>query len=439
MVMAKNMALEVKNETDEDFEDPKKYAKAIAAVKKRCDAASIGYGEVEGWDENFPELHLFMPSGREKFNLRIVSLKEASALLSMPFEEFKFLGEYTGFYNYKSKYIEAALAPVSPAIGQLLMRDLVKKKNKKGDYVDDPIMLESPIDNDSIKIIIDEPSNTYMKLQNIIVRRRCFLTIRVENAETERHIDTIRLIEKIANSVCFQLSLLLGIKLNLQREQRIRGRIRKQKKGTKTDICFPLREYDQQPMSLFWYAKGASNLPLLQYLAFYQILEFYMPTYTNKDAISKIKNILKDPRFNIEKDAQVAKIIKTLSPAAHGFGSERSQLEAVIRECVDPKGLIELISSHKDLKEYYSEEYKSIAPQKVVLNNKKLPELISQIANRIYEIRCRIVHTKDSPAEHDLPPLLPFSKEIPLLHNDIEILEHIVISVLICSSHEFKL
>ena len=438
MSRIKEYLIEKEYEDDEEDEDPDEYADALGKVKERCDEVSIEYEEHEGWDDNFPELHLLMPSGREKYSLILADLDEANAILSIPFEEYGFLKDYIGFYSYKSGYIEAGIELVGPGSPRMLVNRLLRKKNKDGNDVDDPIILSLPGSDESIKIKIDKPSKHFGKLQNIIPGRRCFATITVENVKIERHRETLKLIERIANSVCFQISLIIGINLHLQREQRLTRRIRRRKKGDKKDICFPDREYDQQPMSLFWYAKGASSLPLLQFLAYYQILEFYMPSYSNKDAMNKIKNILKDPRFNIEKDSQVARIVSVSSPTSKGYGDERSQLEAVIRGCVDPSELLGMLSSNKALKEYYTNEYKSIAPQKLTINSKNLSELLSQVTKRIYEIRCRIVHTKDSPTEHDLRPLLPFSKETAFLHYDIELLEHISTLVLICSSHEFK-
>jgi len=39
-------------------------------------------------------------------------------------------------------------------------------------------------------------------------------------------------------------------------------------------------------------------VPLLQFLAFYQVVEFYYPMFSEKDAIHRLKIILKDPRFD---------------------------------------------------------------------------------------------------------------------------------------------
>jgi hypothetical protein len=40
-------------------------------------------------------------------------------------------------------------------------------------------------------------------------------------------------------------------------------------------------------------------MPLLQFLAFYQVIEFYFPTYSQAEAHRKLKAILKDPPFGV--------------------------------------------------------------------------------------------------------------------------------------------
>jgi len=59
--------------------------------------------------------------------------------------------------------------------------------------------------------------------------------------------------------------------------------------------------------------------------------------------------------------------------------------------------------------------------------------LLTETAHRLYEIRCRIVHTKDQ-ADRDLQPLLPYSKETLDLYADISLIEFIANAVLVASS-----
>ncbi len=40
-------------------------------------------------------------------------------------------------------------------------------------------------------------------------------------------------------------------------------------------------------------------MPLLQFLAYYQSIEYYFPMYSGREAQEKIKNLVKDPSFDL--------------------------------------------------------------------------------------------------------------------------------------------
>ena len=77
-------------------------------------------------------------------------------------------------------------------------------------------------------------------------------------------------------------------------------------------------------------------------------------------------------------------------------------------------------------------KYKGLVKQKISFTNKET-DLRIDIANRIYEMRCRIVHTKD---EDELDLILPTSPEISLLKHDIELIEFIAQKVLIAGGRQ---
>ncbi|MFI1994878.1 hypothetical protein [Actinoplanes sp. NPDC020271] len=58
--------------------------------------------------------------------------------------------------------------------------------------------------------------------------------------------------------------------------------------------------------------------------------------------------------------------------------------------------------------------------------------LVHQIADRIYSLRCRIVHSKDSHA--DTEPLHPFGPEAKRLRHDLHLIRFVAQHVLIAAS-----
>lgn len=64
-------------------------------------------------------------------------------------------------------------------------------------------------------------------------------------------------------------------------------------------------------------------------------------------------------------------------------------------------------------------------------------DLLEATTERIYEIRCRIVHTKDSDGERG--QLLPFSSEADRMVHDIELSEMLARSALVAGSRSLQL
>src|SRR5699024_1832791 len=93
--------------------------------------------------------------------------------------------------------------------------------------------------------------------------------------------------------------------------------------------------------------------------------------------------------------------------------------------------LLEFFEKDKSRKDFFDtqEKSKSLVEQKISFQRKN-HDIRIDVANRIYDLRCRIVHTK---GENDTDLLLPFSEEIKHLRHDIELIEFISRKVLIAS------
>jgi hypothetical protein len=115
------------------------------------------------------------------------------------------------------------------------------------------------------------------------------------------------------------------------------------------------------------------------------------------------------------------------------LGDERSQLRATIAECIDPDSIREFVSVDENRKNFFSSKTKGITEHKIPVANPNL-DLRNDVADRIYDIRCKIVHTKSDGQNGEVELLLPFSKEAEQLYYDIELVQYIAQQVLIAAS-----
>ena len=189
-----------------------------------------------------------------------------------------------------------------------------------------PKNYEFPSPNENIKILLGESSIDFSILASY--RRQLFfssgrirprMTLRIQGIEITSHDQALQYLLKIGNSVLFQIDLATNLPIHLAFNRDIFRElgIRKTNK-TPPKLKPPKFEYDHETMSLYWYARTARNMPLLQFLAFYQILEFYFPQYSYREAQQKIKNLFKDPTFDINKDNDIAQILSIIKVSSIG-------------------------------------------------------------------------------------------------------------------------
>jgi hypothetical protein len=238
-----------------------------------------------------------------------------------------------------------------------------------------------------------------------------------------------------SDSIFFQIDMMYGFTFILERERRARSLVSSRRK-VGIDLQYPTAHYNDEAISLYWYAKSARDMPLLRFLAFYQSIEFYFPRYSQTEARKRIGAIIKHPTFRPHRDDDLDRLISAVQPArSGGLGSERSQLRAVVSECISSEEMREYLVGSRGREEHFSGKGHKAKYHKIPLANKNT-DLRNDVADRIYDIRCKIVHTKNEHSDDDFPMILPFSEDADLLLHDIDLVEFVSGRVLISSSGE---
>jgi hypothetical protein len=427
-------------EPEEEAVDPKEIEDARKEIIARCKAADILIEEISDQDSQ-PELRLALKCGRGFRKVTVPCDKYILGFRQIQFEKFVFLTEYGAICSYTDGYIEALLRPLGanfPSATFMLRR-----------LFDQDIAFSSNSEIPMIKLAPPQAGFPHIELsraswQIAVLSQPSFperfsrtLSLKLTDCTIATHDKAISLLEKTANALFLQADLLTGVALGLDRERRppmIRRPFRKA--NIISDLQYPKNEVDNAPISLYWYARSATGMPLLQFLAFYQVIEFYFPTYAKAEAQRRLKAILKDPTFRGDRYADVGRLLSVIQVNRAGaFGDERSQLRATIAECIDPNELREFLES-SERKEFYTSKGMGQAYHRIPLANQSA-DLRNDVADRIYSIRCGIVHTKDD-GDGNGKQLLPFSSEAQQLFWDIDLVQYVARKVLFTGSTPYQ-
>ena len=179
-------------------------------------------------------------------------------------------------------------------------------------------------------------------------------------------------------------------------------------------------------------------MPLLQFLAFYQAIEFYFPAFFNAEISRRIRAIIKDPAFRVDREADLAKVVGAARPRGAPGGSEKDQLRATLRECVSDDDVLAFLKKDKSRMEFFGSKQKGLTACTLNPKNKGEP-LVQQVADRVYDIRCKVVHVKADEGDAEVELLLPYTEEAEKLDQDIELVRMLARKVLVCSSSAMRL
>lgn len=409
-------------------------------IVERCKIADIEWNSVRDYYGN-EAIGVSLSEGRNKRQIIISTSEEASELLAFPFENYRFLSGYQAICSYKDNYIEAILTSLEPSpiyealdcIFGIGNSNLVFGLDENSPKLEVNHELS---DNSSITISISPVSEQ----ASVLLKGTYTLGIsfKIKGLKISKHDEALTYLKDYANSVFFQIDLTRQMPLALKLTQYQEQTILSQSSQTPVEIEYPKCKYDEETLSLYWYARSAYSMPLLQYLAFYQIIEFYFPLYSQIKTKNTIQNVLKTPGFNVHNDTDIIKLLNIAkSGLGQGIGSERTQLEATIQECVDISSLKSFLEENEETKDFLTKQQTALRFEKLAIKETD-DGLRKSLVNRIYDVRCSIVHTKTESNFEKSKSIYPFTKEANLLKHDIRLIHYIAKQILIASSREFK-
>lgn len=426
---------------------PEPFRTSLRKLINRCEEAGIEYKIMKfplKKEEERRYLRIHVQSGRDKRIIIVFDSEDAEKLNKVEFEKYVFIPRYEAICSFEYGLVEAYIKLFRLIRTDTLFSRLLNvphhetRKMKKEDFV---FEVRSQIQGKTpIIITISQPTSTALALTNRELDEESGLTVKISGLEITNSKEATDILEKLANSLFFEIRNGTGIPLMLEMYEEPwllpKSPVFFTGKLQKAPIAFPKYQYDVDPLNLYWYATSAYEMSLLQFLAYYQVLEFYFPVYSRMEVKADVANIVKDPQFNPDHDLDINKLISSvLSKMGRGYRDEKSQLLATIKGCVQDEEVRELMSS-ENIKTHFQKDYKKLSKIKVSIDNKDT-DLREQLAERIYDIRCRVVHTKAEEIEKER--ILPFTEEEALLTVEVQIIEFLARKALISGSKKFSI
>jgi len=252
-------------------------------------------------------------------------------------------------------------------------------------------------------------------------------TLRIQS-ESEKDIKEF---EDLADSFIFNVSYNLGVaivRVKLLDEYFSIKRSHKMERNDIEEIEPPRRTYI--PGLVQRYQMGlATDNPMLQFISFYQILEYFFESIYEEELIKQIRDKITSPGFSYKKDTSLKELIKTVKKTMLPRGetvtySEKEALSLTLKKYINVETLKEeLNKDDKTLIDYYkNNEVPFSKGDTIDWDNQNTDSILKNITNRIYKNRNSIVHGKESGKSGYTPfkDDKSLSKEIPLIKSIAE-------------------
>ncbi len=210
--------------------------------------------------------------------------------------------------------------------------------------------------------------------------------------------DNIANFEKLAKSGLFNISMSSGLNFYLVKKlDEDDDKIRSGRLYGRVLPNVPHLAYDDE-MVQYYMAGSSARIPKVQYLSYYNVLEFWFDKIYNDEKCQEIQKIVTNPKFNHANLKNYKKIIDIFR-LSKNKASEIEMLQSLIEQYIDISAFKIFLNNN----EYYTEN----SAHKIEETKFSLADsdsaLKKKLAKRIYKVRNAIVHSKESEEEKYFP------------------------------------
>ncbi|MGX8833652.1 hypothetical protein ACWG0P_05500 [Amedibacillus sp. YH-ame6] len=260
-------------------------------------------------------------------------------------------------------------------------------------------------------------TNTFNDLTEMIILNTC----KVFKDESNESKMSMKKYRSMVQSYLFNISYSLSIMIDFHKFKRNERYVSRKKRETQ---FFPYRKYNQNLIKYYYQAVN-SDLPFVQYIAFYHIIEHFFFSVSEEEVFDRIKSLITSPSFvpkNKKSIKELYESLKKISRSQNENGAWKEN-EAFLL-CLDKliPDIIKLKDALQKLDTDYVERYKSNVDfieetTEIDFDEERRDILFKKIRNRVYAVRNAIVHSKEG-NESKYQPFIHDShlaKEIPLI------------------------
>jgi hypothetical protein len=339
-------------------------------------------------------LLIHLNNGKSKRKFLIKDDQQLPQHVGLPFEEYQFIAGLEATWSPNNDILEAELqGDDMTRSASTLIKRLQRMFRSEALTAPEFSSIEMPYRKRTVKVALGASSDVFTLLTNHY-GYRTKPVIRITGTGAKDHDEARSALLHLSDALLFYIDREYKIPMRIRSERYLFSEYRKKRvlSGETIKLKPPTTTHSTETMAFYWNARMSTGNPVSQFLYFYQVIEQY---------------ILPDP-------------------AKQG---ESQRLKNLLSTTMSSESVQQFIDEDTDRKRYFNSDKKANELSTESIGKKCTQKNITDaIAGRIYDIRCKIVHTKkNSPKEY----ILPLSNAIGDIYHDLSLIEYVAREVIL--------
>ncbi len=185
------------------------------------------------------------------------------------------------------------------------------------------------------------------------------------------------------------------------------------------------------------YLKVADRIDYLpfKFLCYYHILEYFLDKSAHLTIKRKLDAVLYQPDFDLNSDFYIGEILQTFKEEGDRLNSDKIKIQRVLQEFLERGKFLSFIDDLEFKDHFFSNQVLEFQTN-VDLNSLKRDtdvQLFKSLTERIYSIRCSIVHSNPDFGVKKGVPFVSSDRNLSILEKEVFLLEEIAKTLILKS------
>lgn len=370
-------------------------------------------------------------NGNEELVLLLRDEEEVAEALKLPLQDTFLFKEYLGaFYDKKVEVILSEISVRSFALSERLEKNplTIKVAYKKSELV---IKIQYTEDETPLKFIASHIKGSFIRgrfRKGTLLTIENLPTIPLESLENE--------IKLILNSVLFDIeynfSFVFEVVYINSLQRKIRRRPKPRYEAPIEPVDFTFKKYIPELIDYFHTGEKVDYAPF-KFICYFHIVEFFQDKSAFFIVREKLKNIVLKPDFNLNVNLYVTQALNLIKAESEKNQTDKTKIQRVLKQFIEQEEFKTFLTN-EELLDYFEKDATFSFAQPLVLKAIDFSsdeKFIESLTNRIYSIRCSIVHSNP---DFDVKKAVPFvasNENIEKLRYEIEIVMEVAKNIIL--------